>query len=349
VNEPQVVGAREPRRAVTYKDLQRHTGLSLATISKYFNGLPLREANRIAVETAANELGYRVNTLARNLRTQRSRTVGVLLPALNNNFHLTVIAGVEAALRGSGVGVIVSPSRGAEGQPGDAVDFLAGRMVDGIIAVPSRHDAPALAQAAGRGLPIVLVDRLVDGLTCDAVVLDNAGAARQAVQHLVDHGHRQIAAVGGPDSIWSLKGRSEGFLEALERHGLGHDPAALQSGPLTIESGRASMRALLARPERPTAVVCLNYELTVGALIAINESGLRIGEDISFVGFDSLDFAQVMKPRLSMVVQPVHDIATRAAALMARQLDPGSDVQEPQQVVLHAELVPGGSVVRPRS
>ena len=339
---------REPRRTVTYKDLQRETGLSLATISKYFNGLPLREPNRVAVEEAATRLGYRVNTLARNLRTQRSRTVGVLLPALTNSFHLSVIAGVEAALRDGGVGVVVSPSRGAE-DPGGAVDFLAGRMVDGIIAVPTAHDAPALVQAADRGLPVVLVDRLVEGLACDAVVLDNAGAAGQAVRHLVDHGHRRIAAVAGPSSIWSLRGRTDGFVAALDRHGLPHDAGSVQTGPLTIEDGRAAMRALLGAPERPTAVVCLNYELTVGALIAVNESGLRVPEDLSLVGFDSLDFARVIRPRPSTMVQPVHEIATRAASLMARRLDPASGAEDPQQVVLTAELVPGGSVARPRT
>jgi len=351
--EPRARAGRPGRSSVTYKDLQEHTGLSLSTISKYFNGLPLRESNRLAVEAAATELGYRVNTLARNLRTQRSRTVGVLLPVLDNNFHLSIIAGIEASLSGSGVGVVVSASRGVHGQPGAAVDALADRMVDGIIAVPTHHDAEALTQVFGRGLPVVLIDRLVDGLDCDAVVLDNGDAARQAVRHLVDHGHRRVAAVAGPPDIWSLQGRSDGFFDALRQHGLEAGPGTVRSGPITVESGAASMRSLLAEPERPTAVVCLNYELTIGALIAVNESGLRIPEDISFVGFDSLELSQVMKPRLSMVVQPTHEIAGRAADLMRHRLEPRPENQpEPEpyrRVVLPAELVPGGSVARPRS
>lgn len=349
MSEARVRPGRPRRPSVTYKDLQEHTGLSLSTISKYFNGLPLRESNRLAVEAAVNELGYRVNTLARNLRTQRSRTVGVLLPVLDNNFHLSIIAGIEASLAGSGVGVLVSASHGVHGRPGEAVEALAGRMVDGIIAVPSLQDAAALTEVSERELPVVLIDRLVEGLDCDAVVLDNADAARQAVRHLVDHGHRSVAAVAGPPDIWSLRGRGEGFLDALHHHGLEVGPATVAAGPLTVESGVASMRRLLAEPERPTAVVCLNYELTVGALIAVNESGLRIPEDISFVGFDSLELSQVFKPRLSMVVQPTHDIATRAAALMRDRLDPEAEPGTYRRVVLPAELVPGGSVARPRA
>jgi len=348
VGEPRARAGRPGRSSVTYKDLQEHTGLSLSTISKYFNGLPLRESNRLAVEAAAKELGYRVNALARNLRTQRSRSVGVLLPALDNNFHLSIIAGIESSLSGSGVGVVVSTSRGARGQPGEAVESLADRMVDGIIAVPSPHDTAALTEVFGRGLPVVLIDRLVDGLDCDAVVLDNGDAARQAVRNLVDHGHQRVAAVAGPPDIWSLQGRSDGFFDALRQHGLEVGPATVRSGPLTVESGVASMRSLLAQPERPTAVVCLNYELTVGALIAVNESGLRIPEDISFVGFDSLELSQVMKPRLSMVVQPTHEIAVRAADLMRQRLEPQGEPEPYRRVVLPAELVPGGSVARPR-
>ena len=352
MSEPRARAVRPGRSSVTYKDLQEHTGLSLSTISKYFNGLPLRESNRVAVETAAAELGYRVNTLARSLRTQRSRTVGVLLPVLDNPFHLSIIAGIEASLSDSGVGVVVSASRGAHGEPGAAVDALADRMVDGIIAVPAAHDAASLIAVSARGLPVVLIDRLVEGLDGDTVVLDNGDAARQAVRHLVDHGHRRVAAVAGPPDIWSLRGRSDGFFDALGQHGLGVGPATVRSGPLTVESGIASMRSLLAEPERPTAVVCLNYELTVGALIALNESGLRIPEDISLVGFDSLVLSQVIKPRLSMVVQPTHEIAVQAAELMRRRLEPqpeGRPEPDPyRRVVLRAELVPGGSVARPR-
>lgn len=348
MSEPRTRTGRPGRPSVTYKDLQEHTGLSLSTISKYFNGLPLRESNRLAVEAAVNELGYRVNTVARSLRTQRSRTVGVLLPVLDNNFHLSIIAGIEASLSAAGVGVVVSASRDVEGQQG-SVDALADRMVDGIIAVPSAHDAAPLTQVSARGLPVVLIDRLVDGLDCDAVVLDNADAAQQAVRHLADHGHRRIAVLAGPSDIWSLRGRYGGFAEALRQRDLDADPAMVRTGPITVESGVVGMRSLLAETDRPTAVVCLNYELTVGALIALNESGLRVPEDLSFVGFDSLVLAQVTKPRLSMVVQPTHEIAVRAAELMRERLEQEPDTRPARRVVLPAELVPGGSVARPRA
>src|SRR4051812_41271360 len=200
---PTVEPARTPvlrTRVATYKDLQARTGLSLATISKYYNGGNVLEENRVAIEEAAVALGYRLNGFARSLRTKKSRTVGVLLPKLDNAFHLTVIAGVEAALRDHGISVLVCAGRQT---PGEAVEFLLSKMVDGIIAVPTEQDGQALRAAVARGVPLVLIDRLLEGLTSDAVVLDNELAARQAVEHLAAAGHSRIAALVGDQNSWT--------------------------------------------------------------------------------------------------------------------------------------------------
>jgi LacI family transcriptional regulator len=328
----------------TYKDLQARTGLSLATISKYFNGGNVLEENRRAIEVAARELGYRVNGFARSLRTNKSQIVGVLLPKLDNEFHLTVIAGVEAALREHGISVLVCASRGT---PGEAVEFLLGRMVDGIIAVPTAPDAEALQAAAARGVPLVLIDRLLDGLASDAVILDNELAARQAVQHLVEAGHTRIAALVGDQAVWTMRRRREGFLAAMSEAGLEVPPGHAIPGRLTVPSGRSGMRQLLDGIPPPSAVVCLNYELTVGALITINECGLTLPEDLSLVGFDSMELAQVTKPRLSMVTQPTAHIAAQAARLIQSRLSSGPAPPMRSIVTLASELVQGGSVGPP--
>lgn len=168
------------RSTATYKDIQRETGLSLATISKHYNGGAVLAANKIAIERAADRLGFRPNGFARNLRSRRSGTIGVLLPALDNGFHLTVIAGVESALRASGMSVIVASSPDATV---GAVDLLLDRMVDGIIAVPSAHDVEALSRAAEH-IPVVQIDWRASGLHVDGVFLDNLAAGAMAARHL---------------------------------------------------------------------------------------------------------------------------------------------------------------------
>ncbi|AND17444.1 LacI family transcriptional regulator [Rathayibacter tritici] len=328
----------------SYKDIQRETGLSLATISKYFNGGTLREANRTAIQASVEALDFRPNAFAAGLRRQRSRIVGVLLPALDNEFHLHIIAGVEEALRSEGMSVIVASSPRAED---DAVGLLLSRMVDGIIAVPSAHDVEPLEEATRR-IPVVMIDWEAR-LDADGVFLDNHRAGAIAARHLLDHGHRRLGLIGGDRSVSTMRLRADGFIAETETVGAAGDAVsvAVTEGPLSVETGHSSaVRLLTARP-RPTALFCSNSELTLGALIAINESGLRLGDDISVIGFDLVDVAQTTIPRLTIIEQPTRAIAAHAAQLLGRRLSQDR-VQDENRVVelLPPRLLPGGSVSR---
>jgi LacI family transcriptional regulator len=324
----------------TYKDLQAMTGLSLSTISKHYNGLPVREKNRLAIEEAAATLGFRVNGFARSLRSRRSRTVGVLLPALDNDFHLTIIAGVEAALRSDGISILVCSSRPT---PGEAVDFLMSKMVDGIIAVPTPNDVGALRLVSAQGIPVVAIDWVAPELDSDRVVLDNVAAGAAAARHLADHGHRRVALVGGDTAVSTMAERAEGFRTELAARGIELEDRYVTAGPLTVESGQASTERLLALADRPTALFAANYHLTLGTLIAVNESGLRVPDDISLVGFDSLELARAVRPRLTMYEQPTLEIAQEAARLIRQRLDTG---QTPAHttITLTGRLIVGASV-----
>jgi LacI family transcriptional regulator len=220
-------------------------------------------------------------------------------------------------------------------------------MVDGIIAVPTEHDRDALHAAVARGVPLVLVDRLLDGLASDAVVLDNELAARQAVEHLAAAGHTRIAALVGDQKSWTMRRRRSGFLAAMSRAGLTAHPDEIISGPLTFAAGRSQVNRLLVAPSPPTAMICFNYELTVGALIAINEHGVAVPEELSVVGFDSVELAQVTRPRLSMITQPTPQIAAQAAALIHARLSVDPSPRMQTVVTLASEFVPGGSVGPP--
>ncbi len=335
----------EPRQPPTYKDIQRLTGLSLATISKYFNGRTVLDRNRAAIEAAADQLGYRVNTFASNLRRGTSRTVGVLLPTLANQFHLSVVVEVEKQLRREGIGVLVTSNEGADASSGqEAVDLLLSRRVDGIIGVPAPTDLDALREAQAAGVPVVTVDWWLPGLEADSVSLDNEAAGRTAGRHLLDHGHRRVAVVVGEDSVSSMTGRLAGFRAAVAAAGLPDEPTVRQV-PLTVEDGYAAMTALLAADARPTAVFAANYELTIGVLTAINESGLRLGQDISMVGFDAVDLARATRPPLTVVAQPVTETATAAARLIRGRLDGTAPVgSAPVVRRLPGRLLVGGSV-----
>jgi LacI family transcriptional regulator len=338
-------GGRGPGPA-TYKDIQRVTGLSLATISKHFNGGTVREPNRLAIDAAARDLGFRVNAVARSLRTRRSRTVGVLVPELDNDFHLSVVAGVERAFSARAISVLVCSARRSGGSGGAAE--LLDRQVDGIVAVPSAGELDALRRAASLAVPLVLVDRVVPDLVCDAVVLDNAGASQRVLDDLVAHGHRELAVLAGPDDLWSLRERREGFRAAARAAGVPLGRDAVVTCPLTVEGGRAGMRRLLARRRRPTAVYATNHELTLGALTALAEADVDVPGEVSLVGFDAPSVAALTRPRTAVLVQPVREIASAAADLMLDRLEPGEGREAPpRRLVLAGRYVGGGSVGAP--
>lgn len=323
----------------TYKDIQRLTGLSLSTISKYFNDLPVREENRRAIEQAAAALGFRRNAFARGLRTRRSQVVGVLLPHLDNAFHMSIIAGVEAALRERGVGILV---RATHDDLVGGIGSLREQMVDGIIAVPpADHDPQAVTSALG-DVPLVLLDRKLDGVDVDSVTIDNQDAGARGAECLLAYGHRDIAVIVGPPSVWTMQGRTVGFTSAV---GEPSDVNLLVTPELTVAAGYSAMARALASRRRPSAVFCGNYELTLGALTAVGNAGLEIPRDISFVGFDGGELAQITRPRLWTLTQPIDQLADRTASLMLSRL--AGDSSPPHDVVLPAELRPGNSVAPP--
>lgn len=320
----------------TYKDIAQLTGLSLATISKYFNGLPVRDRNRAAIDAAVAELGYRVNPAARSLRRGRSQSLGVVLPALDNAFHMSVVAELERVLRREGIGLLVSASRPEE--PGAAVEFLRDKGVDAVIAVPSDGEADALSRLAADGVVLVLLDREQDGVEAPVVELDNRAAGRMAARLLLDHGHRDVAVLGGPGDVSSLAERADGFVAECEATGVG---ARVRHSPLTVDDGALAAMSLLFDTTRPTGIFAGNYELTVGALRAVAEAGLAAPEDVSLVGLDCGELAGVLRPRLTTIVQPAEQLATAAAQQVLARL---AGQSPPPAVHAGPRLLAGGTV-----
>ncbi len=329
--------------AATYKDIRRLTGLSLATISKHFNGGNVLHANRVLIEQAASDLGYQVNDFARGLRSRRSMTLGVVLAELNSTFNTTIVSAMEERLREAGYGTIICNSQGSAEAEAEAIRFLIGKMVDGIVIVPVGDEVDGLAAAAERGVPVVAVDRAIANAAVDAVVIDNRGAIASAVDLLAGAGHTGLALLAGPDTTYTMRERRIGFREAVKRH-TGRFPARAlsQPDPVNIEGGHQGFRRLMQLAAPPTAVVCANYEFTLGAIIALNELGPDVPAP-AIVGFDNLELARIIRPRPTLVSQPVAQIATRAADLILERVR-GEAPPEPRTVVLGTELVIGDQV-----
>jgi LacI family transcriptional regulator len=325
--------------APTYKDIRTLTGLSLATISKYFNGGTVRDANRVLIEGAIGTLSYRVNDLARGLRSRRSMTLGVVLAELNSTFNTTIVSIMEERLRDEGYGTIMCNSRGSSEVEAEAIRFLIGKMVDGIVIIPVGDEVPGLVAATERGAPVVAIDRKVSDANVDSVVIDNQAAIASAVDLLTSAGHTEIALLAGPDTSFTMRERRIGFRDAVERN-TGRVPRLAFTDPdaVSIEGGYDGLRRLVGLAGPPTAVVCGNYEFTLGATIALNEFGDSAVP--ALVGFDNLELARVIRPRPTFVTQPVAQIADQAAQLILQRLK-GESTAEARTVVLTTELVIG--------
>ena len=331
--------------AATMKDIARQTGLGLATISSYFNGGNVREKNRIKIEAAIEELHYEVNEVARGLKTNATRTIGVVIPELNNTFCAEIITGMEDVLRSHGYATIVCDCRTDRKLEQEAVEFLIRRRVDGIINMPVDEEGKHLRKFQKTGKPIVLIDRRIQGISCDSVLVDNRKAAEDAVQCFIKNGHRNIGIIGGPEGIFTAQERLAGYSKALKVAGIPIRGSLIFHGDYTIQGGVRGLEELVRSNPDMTAVFVTNYEMTMGAMIGVNELGIKIPEQLSMIGFDNLQFARACNPKLTIVSQPTDGIAREVARIMLEHLENGKqENEECFSEKLQTEIIEGKSV-----
>lgn len=326
--------------AVTIKDVAREAGLSIATVSKYMNGGHVLDDNREAIEQAIAKLGYRVNVVARGLKTRRTMTVGVLIPSIEQIFSTEIIAAVEKQLAEAGFSTLVCDCQLDADLESRKMEILLEKQVDGIIMMPFSGSTDPIQRAIEQGVPVVLIDRKIDGVSLDTVLVDNENLAYQAVKLLIQAGHRRIGLVLGPENLYTSRKRFAGYAAACLENHIAIEPALIRHSDYQITGGTAAFTTLLDQPEPPTAIFTTNFETTFAAGLVINERGLNIPQDLSWIGFDSLSMARIFKPRLTLVAQPVRQIGETAAQLILQRMSGQSDAP-PQDLILTGQLIEG--------
>ena len=331
--------------AATMKDLSRETGLGLATISKYFNGGTVREKNRVLIDAAVKKLHYVPNEVARSLKTQQTRVIGVIIPELSNAFITSIISSMEDILRQRDYAVIVCDCRSNSKREKEAVEFLLHRRVDGLINMPTDPTGAHLKAALNAGIPVLLVDRLIDSLRgkTSAVVIDNEHAAGLAVRKLTSSGHRNIGLVLGSPHLYTTNLRLTGYLNALKEAGITPHEEYIRYGDYTMEGGYQAVQSLLRLKQRPTALFVTNFEMTLGTMLALQHNGVRVPQDLSVIGFDKLELFGEIFPDLTLIRQPQMSIGREAANLMLDLLSSGASPAH-RIVTLTTEMTEGHSV-----
>lgn len=304
---------------------------------------------RERVLKAAQQLGYRPNKLARGLRKQKSRLLGLIVGDILAPFHATLAKGVQDAAEKHGYMVFLFNSDEQPEKEARYLQELQSHLPEGLLIVPTAKTRKHLQSLHNlRDLPIIELDRTSGSPGVHAVLVENVLGAREAVEHLIQLGHRRIGMVAGEPVITTAQERLEGYRQALEQAGIPYDDRLIANGYHKEEGGYAAAMELLRRPlhERPTALFVGNSEMAAGTVQAIRDLGLGMPDQISLVSFDDTRWAQLMEPALTVVAQPAYEIGFLACETLVSLLQQKKQVQS-RTLRLKTRLLIRQSTARP--
>lgn len=300
-------------------DVAKRAGVSSATVSRVLSGKPhVSDAVRAQVEAAVAALGYRPNRIARSLRVQRSRVIGLIVSDIQNPFFSRIVRGVEDAVQPHGFAVFVCNTDENPEREGLYLELLLDEQVAGVILTPTVDDA-ALYRPFAEALPLVVLDREVTYLGVDTVVSNNTEAARVVVARLIAAGHRRIGTILSDLNITTGNERFLGYQQALRDAGFPSDPALSRFGKPVEGEGHRFARELLEQDHPPTALFSGSRLLTTGVLRYLWEVNMKIPGDLALASFDTLDWLPDM-PEVLCVSQPAYEMGQRAAELLLKRM-----------------------------
>lgn len=305
----------------TIYDVAQKAGVSLATVSRVMNkNTNVGEKTRQKVLAAMAELDYRPNTFAQSLASNSSNSVGVLVSQLDGPYYGPMMAEIESSLRAANKHVIIAVGHSDAVQEKNSVEFLLGRGCDALILDVEAVSDQYLIELSQGTTPIVLINRYIDAISERCIYLNNELGGYLATRHVLELGHRQIAYVSGPKRKHDANERLEGHKKALAEFGVAWQPSLLVEGDYKEDGGVLAMQHLLQSGEKFTAVVCANDQMVSGAISVCLEQGIRVPQDLSFVGYDNIPFARYISPKLTTVNNPIHEMGKMAALWLLRNI-----------------------------
>ncbi|QDD88356.1 LacI family DNA-binding transcriptional regulator [Pseudomonas oryzihabitans] len=328
----------------TIKDVAARAGISYTTVSHVVNNTrPVSPGVREKVEAAIAELGYVPSGVARSLRSQATGTFGVLVPNAVNPYFAELARGIEDHCERQGYSVILCNSDDDAEKQLRYLRVLRERRIDGLVVATVDGD-PRFAEAlAGLRIPLVLVDRPLEGVQAGHIRIDHQHGGLLATRHLLELGHRRIACIGGPADSPVARERVTGYQQALAEADVAAGP--VRHCPFTAAAGHTAARELLAQPDRPTAIFAGNDTIALGVLRAAAEAGLTVPGQLSVVGFDDIELSRYLYPALTTIGQSIRDLGERAAQLLlARREGVGGpsthDIAVPRLVLRESTAAP---------
>ena len=317
---------------ITIRDVAKEAGVSTMTVSRVVNNNgQVAVETRERVENAMKKLKYVVNFSAKNLVTNKTWTIGVIVPDITNSFFASLVKAGEKICTDRGYSLMIGNTDGDLEVERRLVNVYKARMCEAIIMVAPRIEDAELIEL-NEQIPLVVVDRNVDYEEIVQVYLDNTKGAQVATKHLLELGHRKIGFIMGPDLVPNSYTRRNGYLEAIKEYGVEFNPELVFHGDFIVETGVAALDYFESLVEKPTAIFCSNDLIAVGILARAHELGISIPEDYSVVGFDNTFLSSMVNPPLTTVSYPFVEMGAKAIILLLDSLPSDSKVQMNQNL-----------------
>jgi LacI family fructose operon transcriptional repressor len=318
----------------TIKDVAEAAGVSTATVSRVLSNKPyVRSEIRDRVLTAVTDLDYQMNMAARNLRSNQSSTIGLIVSDIRNPYFTGVSRAVEDSAYQAGLHLFLCNTDEQVDKESIYLGVMAAENVSGVIFSPTAHSATHL-NTLNLDRPVVIIDRVAQGDTVDMVLIDNVKAGYQLTEHLIQNGYRRLGGIFSKKNITGQQ-RYEGFEAALQAHGL--EAAYVCYVDAKGESGFEATMEMTESPDTVDAIVTTNSLLTAGAFRALRERGLRIPQDVALAGFDDTDWTTLVQPSITVIAQPTYDIGKTATELLLQRI---AEPERPaRKVILQGQLV----------
>lgn len=323
--------------SVTLEDLAKRAQVSVSTVSRVLNhsSHPISQETRSRILALAQDYGYVPNKVARNLKSNRSSTIGVVVDNIASPFAGPILQGIQDQIKPHGYSILVQSTYWNyehENHTDEmaAVKQLLSYQVDGFILVDTwLHESNNHLDALDQ--PVIYVNRLYPSHNQNCVGTDDRAGARTAVRHLAELGHHRIAFINGPSNWIAAQNRLIGYQEELAAWGIPLDDALLitQGTDWTINTGRTFTTQLLQLAQPPTAIFAASDHIAAGVIIAAGNAGLRIPQDIALIGYDNADFAELLNPPLSSIAMPSYEMGDLAAQWLLQDIEGMKRAQTP--------------------
>ncbi|EHS5338202.1 DNA-binding transcriptional regulator CytR [Salmonella enterica subsp. enterica serovar Okatie] len=328
--------------AATMKDVALKAKVSTATVSRaLMNPDKVSQSTRSRVEQAALEVGYFPQSMGRNVKRNESRTILVIVPDICDPFFSEIIRGIEVTAAEQGYLVLIGDCAHQNQKEKTFLNLIITKQIDGMVLLSSRLPFDASVEEQRNLPPMVMSNEFAPELELPTVHIDNLTAAFNAMNYLLDLGHKRIGCIAGPEDMPLCHYRLQGYVQALRRSGIVVDPHYIARGDFTFEAGANALKQLLEQPLPPTAVFCHSDVMALGTLSWAKRQGLKVPDDLSIIGFDNIALAEFCDPPLTTVAQPRFDIGREAMLLLLDQMQ-GQNVSSGSRL-MDCELIIRGS------